>query len=1061
MESSPAPVRFAVLGPLRACRGGRDLPLGPAQRQAVLLRMLAAGGRGTTVEQLVDAVWGEHPPGSAVTAVRTHVFRLRQILEEVPQSPSLLVTTQGAYALRGAAGTDEDQARSLAGLAARERDHGDPARAAELLRQALDLWQGAPVAGVPGPFARLERGRLTELELSLREERLALLVGMGERTAVEDLTRLVAEHPLRERPRELLMLALYQGGRQAEALSVYRETHRLLGEELGVQPGRGLQEMHLRILHGTAGARPGAAVDSPTERDTTAPVAPVTPVAPVVPAVPWQAPAAPADFTGRAEELCWITAALASPGPRIVLHGMGGVGKSTLALRAAAAVADRFPDGILHAELRGIDGPVEPSTVLEGWLLSLGVPPSRIPVGLADRSALLRTHLYGRRLLVLADNATDAAHVAPLLPGHGEAAVIITSRAPLAGLPASHRLSVEPLPAADAHQLIARIVGGERTANEPEATTALGRVCGNLPLALRISASRLAVRPRWSIESMVERLADSTRMFGELCSGDLAVSSAFATSFAQLPDQHARALVTLATVNTTQWSVRVAAAVLGRDEPATERLLEDLADAALLQARTPGTYAFHELVGAYARDKATELLTPQDLRDAIHGAVAILCAALCATVDACYREASVLATNRLCDAHSVAALGTSWGEAATWLRPQSPVLASVLNRAADTGDARTITMAMTILARLPILEDYLSLAPFSTAAHRLADAADSLYQEHGSKRTDGIDTAVLRAGGHFNVGVIAASAGDMITAQARLGHALDLLGAAAFPGHVCQDDHPPIDHACAAPVGGLAHIYAVHVLFILAEVLHQTGDYQRARCSIRRSITLLALREGTSVGLERGHLLRLLIDVSDPNTHLDEHHVLARAHRFATLFEHDETRAWLTAALLEADTLRRAGRHRQAADRYLDIIERIDAKNMFQGTIPVRYRLAQALAALGHTPEAIGHARQALNDANLSGDRHYQARATLVLAVVLEHDGQDATPFMDTAAQTYQELGLPFEQDRLDISRSTNPPTPELRQLEQEPFAYRGVSPLTQGYLGLSSIGTGEWAGGA
>ncbi|MFB7518237.1 BTAD domain-containing putative transcriptional regulator [Streptomyces sp. NPDC056144] len=582
-----AGLRFGVLGPVRAWRGDEALPTGSPQQRALLAALLLRGGRTATASELIDALWGEEPPSQALAAVRTYASRLRKALD-----PKVLVSESGGYALRTKA-LDLLTAQHLAAEAEKLRAAGDRAGARNRLAEALALWDGEVLASVPGPYAETQRVRLEEWRLTLLETRLDIDLEVGAHAeAVSELTAFTAAHPLRERLRELLMLALYRGGRQAEALAVYADTRRLLADELGVDPNPELSRLQQRILQGdTELARP---VEEP-EAPAAAPVA-----------RPAQLPATVPDFTGRASFVRELGARLATAEGHVMavsaLAGIGGVGKTTLAVHVAHEARPHFPDGQLYVDLQGAGNrAASPETVLGSFLRALGTPDSAIPDALEDRAALYRSTLDGRRVLVLLDNARDAAQIRPLLPGTAGCAALVTSRIRMVDLAGAHLVDLDVMSPEEALQLFTRIVGEERVQAEREAALDVVAACGFLPLAIRIAASRLAARRTWTVSVLAAKLADERRRLDELQAGDLAVKATFELGYGQLEPAQARAFRLLGLADGPDISLAAAAAMLDLPLWDTEDLLEALVDTSLVESAAPGRYRYHDLVRLYAR----------------------------------------------------------------------------------------------------------------------------------------------------------------------------------------------------------------------------------------------------------------------------------------------------------------------------------------------------------------------------------------------------------------------------------------------------------------------------
>ncbi|CAL9440160.1 Regulatory protein AfsR [Streptomyces sp. enrichment culture] len=598
-------LRFAVLGPVRARNGETELPTGSPQQRALLAALLLRDGSTATAQELVDAIWGENPPQQAVAALRTYASRLRKTLGT---RADILVSELGGYALRRRPDDelDSDRLAELTAAAEAAAGAGELPKALELYGAALELWDGETLAGVPGPDAELHRARLSEQRVVLLETRLDVALQAGLHTeSVSELTALTTSHPLRERLRELLMLALYRSGRQAEALAVYADARRILIDELGVEPRAELSELQQRILNADASLAQPADV----------PAAVPTLVRPA------QLPAAVPDFTGRAAFVTDLGRQLAASGGGVMavsaVAGIGGVGKTTLAVQVAHAAREQFPDGQLYVDLQGAgSSPREPEAVLGAFLRALGVADSAIPDGIAERSGLFRSLLDGRRVLALLDNARDAAQVRPLLPGTPGCAALVTSRIRMVDLAGAHLVDLDVMSPEEALTLFTRIVGRERVGAERDAAMDVVGACGFLPLAIRIAAARLASRRTWTVSVLARKLSDERRRLDELQAGDQAVAATFELGYGQLENEQARAFRLLGLTEGPDISVAAAASLLDREVHTTEDLLESLVDTSLLESAAPGRYRFHDLVRLFARACAERDEQPPAEREA-------------------------------------------------------------------------------------------------------------------------------------------------------------------------------------------------------------------------------------------------------------------------------------------------------------------------------------------------------------------------------------------------------------------------------------------------------------
>ncbi|WKX72100.1 BTAD domain-containing putative transcriptional regulator [Streptomyces sp. XD-27] len=594
--------------------------------------------------------------------------------------------------------------------------------------------------------------------LALAEARLDLALERGRHAeAVSELTALTAAHPLNERLRELLMVALYRSGRQAEALAVYADTRRLLAAELGIAPGERLTETRLRVLRRDPGlAWPAGA-----------PAAPPAPTAPVRPA---QLPATVADFTGRTDvagELGARLAAVRGGTPAVLsVAGTGGIGKTALAVHVAHAARAHFPDGQLYVDLRGTgSSPVEPEAVLGSFLRALGTPDTAIPDGVEQRTALYRSALGGRRVLALLDNARDATQIRPLLPGTDGCAALVTSRVRMSDLDGAHLIDLDVLSPREAYALFAHIVGQERADVEREEARRVVAACGFLPLAIRIAASRLAARRTWTVSVLARKLADERRRLDELRAGDLAVKATFELGYGQLEHRQARAFRLLGLADGPDISLAAAAAVLDMDTDATARLLDSLVGSSLLESAVPGRYRFHDLVRLYARACAERDQRPAE-REAALSRLLDFYLATAGRVHAMERPGDPTVEHLAPTAQRGPAFATS-AQALDWLFTEADSLIACARQC--VGGALPRRAADLLTAAFDLAESGAKSRPYEAAARAVSEAARAA----GDARAEGRARSTL---GHlYNVG------GRFQEGDRELRRAIELGRAAADP----------------------------------------------------------------------------------------------------------------------------------------------------------------------------------------------------------------------------------------------------------------------------------------
>ncbi|GHH46777.1 AfsR/SARP family transcriptional regulator [Lentzea cavernae] len=538
-------VRFGVLGPLLVTHEGRAVHVPAGQPRQVLVLLLLHAGQTVGVDHLMSILWDGDPPASARKAVQVHVSQLRRALKGLP-GVSLEWSGHG-YRL-------DVPDRSLDLRLFREAQDPD---------EALGHWRGPALAELTANTRLADQ--LEEERLGAVERRAGKAVGDGRHhEVVGELTALVAEHPTRERLRGALMVALHRGGRQADALRTYDEGRRLLAEELGLDPGQELRDLHAAILRGH------------------------------VPAVPRELPATPDPFVGRRAEIALITA---SSDTVVAVHGPGGQGKSALATAAAHEMAERFPDGQLYVDLHGATpgrSPLSPAEVVRRFLRALGTPPLAVPADDSEAAALYRSTLARRKVLVLLDNAVDAAQVGPLLPGEPGSAVLITSRRMLATLSARH-VRLDPLPEDDALRLLG---------DDGDAARQVARACDHLPLALTIAAARLRSRPDWTTATLAKRLADRRHRLDELDFDDLGVRSSFQLGLEGLGAASTRAFTLLCCLNVPTVGEPVVRALLGQAD--VDRALDPLVDAKLVEPCGPERYRVHDLLRLFGAEQVDD-----------------------------------------------------------------------------------------------------------------------------------------------------------------------------------------------------------------------------------------------------------------------------------------------------------------------------------------------------------------------------------------------------------------------------------------------------------------------
>jgi DNA-binding SARP family transcriptional activator len=578
-------MELRVLGTVEAVTSDRRVPFHGAKPRTIVATLALAHGETVPDNRLAAMLWGTRPPATAAAQIYTYMSRLRKQLGanvQIVRRPPGYVLDLGTTALDLAVFTAL-LAHGQELLAA-----GSHNAAANRLGTALAMWQGKALGGVTEFLAESEGPRLEDTRLVALEAHVEAELALGRHhRLVPELTALVADHPLRERPRAQLMTALYRANRQSDALSLYDSGRQLLADELGIAPGALLANVFRSILHGTdpapvAGRTSVSQVDSP----------------------PTMLPPDVSDFTGRRSPLATLST-LVKSADRFVITGMAGVGKTTLAVHTAHAIAAEFPDGQLFVDLGGAENrPRDPAEVLGWFLRMLGT--EDLPATVDERSQLYRSKLAGQRVLVVLDNAGSGTQLAPLLPTSATCRVIATARRHPAMLAGARTLELDMPSTAECLTLLTTIVGPDRMAAQPEAARQLVDLCGRLPLAIRVAGARLAAWPGRPISYLVKRMTAAPSIVDELVFAELDVRARLAQSLHGLSDHHDTALRRLAGFTSSTFPLWGAARALRTSPALAEPVLDTLVEARLLELTTPDgngqpRFRMHPLIRDLAR----------------------------------------------------------------------------------------------------------------------------------------------------------------------------------------------------------------------------------------------------------------------------------------------------------------------------------------------------------------------------------------------------------------------------------------------------------------------------
>jgi DNA-binding SARP family transcriptional activator/Mrp family chromosome partitioning ATPase len=694
-----AGAQVQLLGPVALLDGAHAVSIGGPGVKGLLALLALRVGKVVALDEIIDALWGHDPPATARTIVQGNVSHLRRVLRALGGGAEILTSPPGYQLALAAERIDAHRARALFDRAVLE----PPERASALLGVALALWRGPALAGVPESVRAPE---LEDLRLAIHSARVDADLALGRHAElIVELSPLVRADPLSERMAGQLMRALYHAGRRGDALELYRTISRATLRALGVEPGADLRWLHERVLNDDLGLAAAGGLVEPMK-------------------APSQLPAAVPSLAGRAAELAWLDE-LAETGESTVavVSGTAGVGKSALVVWWAHRAAERFPDGVLFASLHGFDprhAPLEPADLLTQFLLGLGVPTGAVPEQLHERVALYRSLIAGRRLLVLLDDARSAEQVRPLLPPSSRSMTVVTSRSRLEGLAVSNaaRLRVlGTLAPVDAVRVLEELAGPA----DFDLNHALARLCGYLPLALRIAGARLSASPQWTKHDLVAELDNErTRLAAlEVDGVDGGVRAAFDVSFRGLPEELAGLLLRLGALPVRQVGPYLAAAVADLPVAQARRALRTLATHNLLTETAREVFAPHDLVRVYLRDLAASELDSAEHAAVLDRAVRFYQAASDTARRRMLRIVDPIDLTDLMPPESLPVF-EDFDEAQNWFAAQWPNLLAVLDAAYAErryGDTwRLARAAHTYRVVCPLLDEWTRMVDLGLAA---------------------------------------------------------------------------------------------------------------------------------------------------------------------------------------------------------------------------------------------------------------------------------------------------------------------------------------------------------
>jgi DNA-binding SARP family transcriptional activator/Tfp pilus assembly protein PilF len=921
-------IHFEILGPIRVRAEDREIAVTGRERTLLAMLLLRANQPVETA-RLVDAIWGEVPPRDARNQLQGCVSRLRKQLASAGVASTILTDPAGYRIDLDENAVDLQRFHHWLAEARTAAEKGRHREARNCYRTALALWRGPALAGVDSSTVRKAATALDEERLRALDERIEIELKLGAAGELApELTDLVAQHPYRESLHGALMLALYRDGRQADALATYQRIRELLVDEVGTEPGVKLRELHQAILR--------------NELTAVEPVADSKRASPVTDGVvtPRELPADVAGFTGRTAYLDQLDELLANGDATTVvitaIDGMAGIGKTALAVHAAHRFADRYPEGQLFIDLHGYSqgiAPIDPVEALDRLLRSMGVPGEQIPQHLDERAGLYRSRLANRRVLILLDNAVADAQVSPLLPGSPGCLVLVTSRRRLTSLDATHTVSLDMLPAADAVELFTRTTGRHRLTNQPPQRLAeTVELCSRLPLAIRIAAARLKSHPSWSLPDLIHRLLDQNQRLAELADGSRSVTAALDLSYQHLTANQQRVYRLLGLHPGPDIESYMAAALADTTIAQAERLLDQLHQAHLLQEPTVGRYLFHDLIRTHAAQAAARDEGEPDRRAALTRLLDHHCHTVVMAMDAAHpyeRERQP----RVPPVSTTTPPMADPSQATNWLDTELPNVLATARHAAHHGwPVHAQHLAASLQRHLQVGGRYVDAAALHQRALEIA-------------RTAGDRTGELRpliGLGHIHRG------------QARYQKAIDDFGQALDVARATGDRIGELD-----ALYGLGRVFRAH------------GKYERAIDHYGQALEIARAtgdRLGEQAALDGlGHVLVEQDKYEQALTHLGQALEIARA-----TGDHNGE---LNALIGLCEGSRKQGRHDHAATYGGEALEIARATGNRIGELSVLHCLGDVHRLRGRLKQADDHFTRALELARATGHRSGELNA--------------------------------------------------------------------------------------